>query len=157
MTMTDDTRFKLFRLLIAKGILEILFVGALAVTFFYVSFPPHFHGWGEATSDSIAGWVVNESAPWDRVELQLFIDGKFVANGVANLPRPDVLAAGWSRDQWNGYQFRLPPLSEGVHEARVYAIHPSSAGIRRTLQQVGNPIRFVLNEKGKLSQVAAEP
>lgn len=157
MITTDETRFKLFRLLMAKGILEIAFVATLGVGFFYLSFPPHFRGWGEATSHSIAGWAVNESSPWDRVELQLFIDGKFVTNGIANLPRPDVLAAGWSKDEWHGYQFQLPPLSAGVHEARVYAIHSSGGGMRQTLQQVGNPIRFTVNADGTPAPVTAKP
>jgi hypothetical protein len=149
----EQTHFRLFRLLIAKSIAETFFVGTLAVVFFYTAFPPHFHGWGEATPDAIAGWVVNRSAPWRRVELQLFVDGNFVTSGIANLPRPDVVAAGWSKDEWHGYAFAPPPLTVGIHEARVYAIHESGGGIRRTLQLVGNPIRFEFHENGKLSEV----
>ncbi len=146
---------RLFRLLIAKSIIETFFVGTLAVVFFYTAFPPQFHGWGEATPDSIAGWAVNHSAPWDRVELQLFVDGKFVASGTANLSRPDVVAAGWSKDEWHGYAFSAPPLSVGDHEARVYAIHESGGGIRQTLQLVGNPIRFSFHANGKLSELTS--
>jgi len=27
---------------------------------------------------TIAGWAVNDAKPWDRVEVQLFVDGKFI-------------------------------------------------------------------------------
>jgi hypothetical protein len=144
--------FKLFRLLIAKSVAETLFVSALAVIFFYTNFPPHFQGWGEATPEAIAGWAVNQSAPWDRVKLQLFIDGNFVADGLANLSRPDVVTAGWSKDEWHGYAFPAPRLSVGIHEAHVYAVHASGNGSRQTLQLVGNPIRFVFHENGKLTE-----
>jgi len=145
--------FNLFRLLIAKSVAETLFVSVLAVVFFYTNFPPHFQGFGEATPESIAGWAINRSAPWDRVKLQLFIDGNFVADGTANLSRPDVVTAGWSKDEWHGYAFPAPPLDVGVHEAHVYAVHGSGDGSRRTLQLVGNPIRFLVYENGKLTQL----
>ena len=150
--------FKLFRLLIAKSVAETLFVSTLAVVFFYTNFPPQFHGWGEATPEAIAGWAVNRSAPWDRVKLQLFIDGNFVADGTANLSRPDVVTAGWSKDEWHGYAFPAPRLSVGIHEAHVYAVYGSGDGSRRTLQLVGNPIRFVFHENGRLTGLSnSEP
>ncbi|MEP6635264.1 MAG: hypothetical protein ABJB97_00970 [Acidobacteriota bacterium] len=144
----DKTRLRLLQLLIAKSIAETLFVSALAVGFFYSAFPPYFHGWGEATPEAIAGWAVNNSVPWDRVEVQLFIDGHFVASEVANLSRPDVKQAGWSKDEWHGYVFALPPLAVGTHEADVYAVHESSGGLRRTLQLLGSRIYFAVDEKG---------
>ncbi|MGH9967049.1 MAG: hypothetical protein ACREBG_04340 [Pyrinomonadaceae bacterium] len=149
----DGSRLRLFQILIAKSIAETLLVGTLAVIFFYTTFPPYFHGWGEASPEALVGWVVNDSRPWDRVEVQLFIDGKFIANGVANLPRPDVMAAGWSKDEWHGYAFFPPRLAAGMHEARVYAIHESGGGVRQTLQLVGNPIRFASDESGKLADL----
>jgi hypothetical protein len=141
---------KLVHYLIGKSIAESIVVGALAVFFFTTAFPPYFHGWGQATPTGISGWVVDNAAPWDRVEVQLFIDGKFEATGIANLPRPDVLAAGWSRDEWHGYTFSVGPLAAGVHEALVYAMHESGKGARRTLQPVGDPIRFSVAHDGTL-------
>ena len=149
----DGSRLKLFRVLIAKSIAETLFVAFLAVGFFFTAFPPYFHGFGEATPDTISGWAVNNRAPWDRVEVQLFIDDKFVASGWANLSRPDVQQAGWSRDEWHGYSFPISNLSAGVHEANVYAVHKSGGGIRRTLQLLGYPIRFSVDERGKLTDL----
>ena len=144
-------KLQLFNLLIAKSILETILVGTITVAAYLNAFPPTFHGWGEAVveSQSIAGWVVNDADPWRRVEVQLFIDGKLVGTQVAHLSRPDVLAAGWSRDEWHGYSFPVTGLSPGMHEVRVYALHSSGNGGRYTLQMLGDPIRFEVNADGR--------
>jgi hypothetical protein len=133
---------KLAHLLIAKSILETIFVGTLAVVVYVKVFPPTFKGWGEAVpaTQSISGWAVDDADPWRRVEVQLFIDGKLVGTTVAQLSRPDVMAAGWAKDEWHGYNFVVSELGEGMHEARVYALHQS--GESYTLQMLGDPIQF---------------
>ena len=135
---------QLVNLLIAKSILDTLLVGAIAVAAYFNAFPPTFHGWGEAVaeSQSISGWAINDSDPWKRVEVQLFIDGKLVGTQVADHSRRDVMAARWARDEWHGYKFVVQGLAAGTHEARVYALHPSGKGARYTLQMLGDPIRF---------------
>lgn len=135
---------KLVNILIGKAIIETLLVGALAVGFYITAFPPTFHGWGEAQiqSRSIAGWAVNNASPWQRVEVQLFVDNKFVAAGLADQSRPDVRDAGWSQDEWHGYRFQLDDFAPGVHFAKVYAVHQSGSGARYTLQVLGDPIMF---------------
>jgi hypothetical protein len=134
----------LVNLLIAKSLLETVLVGTIAVVVYSNAFPPTFHGWGEAVpqTKTISGWVVSSADPWRRVEVQLFVDGKFIATQVANQSRPDVAAAGWSRDEWHGYNFVVPSLAPGKHEARVYALHSSGKGERYTLQLLGGPIAF---------------
>lgn len=154
-TLSIASRNGLSYLLIAKSIAEATLVAVLALTFYFTAFPPHYRGWGEVTArQQIAGWAVNEAAPWDRVEVYLFIDGRFVASRTANLSRPDVSGAGYARDEWHGYTFDLPPLEKGEHEAHVYAIHKSSGGARQTLQLLGKPIRFSVAAN---SAVAAAP
>jgi len=135
---------KLIHILIGKAIIETLLIGAIAVGFNVAAFPPTFHGWGQAVqpSRSIAGWAVNDASPWERVEVQLFLDGKLVGNQVANLSRPDVSAAGWAKDEWHGYEFQLVKLNTGTHEARIYAVHQSGRGERYTLQLLGDPIEL---------------
>ena len=137
-----EPRSQLVSLLIGKSILETLLVGTIAVVVYLNAFPPTFHGWGEAVQEtrSIAGWAVNNAAPYERVEVQLFIDGKLHGAQVAQLSRPDVAAAGWARDEWHGYNFVVSELAPGNHEARVYALH--RRGDRFTLQLLGDPIRF---------------
>jgi hypothetical protein len=148
-------RPQLVNLLIGKSIAETILVGALAVGAYLNAFPPTFHGWGEAVveSRSIAGWAVNDATPWERVEVQLFIDGKLSASQAANLSRPDVLAAGWAKDEWHGYNFTLTSLTTGDHEARVYALHESGGAARYTLQLLGDPIRFVVNADGSWRRI----
>lgn len=145
---------QLVNLLIAKSVLETILVGTIALVVYLKAFPPTFHGWGEAVtaSQNIAGWVVSDAEPWRRVEVQLFVDGKLAGTQVASLSRPDVLAAGWSRDEWHGYSFPVAGLSPGVHEARVYALHSSGSGVRYTLQLLGNPIQFEVRTDGSWSR-----
>jgi hypothetical protein len=141
---------KLVNVLIAKSILETILVGAIAVAVYMNAFPPTFRGWGEAVPETqtIAGWAVNASDPWQRVEVQLFIDGTFWKEDVAAHSRPDVLAGGWAKDEWHGYNFGVNGLSAGTHEARVYALHPSRNYARYSLQMLGDPIRFEVNADG---------
>lgn len=148
------TKSKLIKVLIGKSIIETVLVATIAVGFYINAFPPYFHGWGESTPSGIVGWAVNNAAPWDRVSVQLFVDGNFVGAQSANLSRPDVSAAGWAKDEWHGYHFRLPNLETGPHEARVYALHQSGGGTRHTLQQLGDPIRFVTGFSGSLTDVS---
>jgi hypothetical protein len=135
---------KLVKLLIVKSILDTVLVATIAVLVYLNAFPPTFHGWGEAVVQerSIAGWAVNDANPGQRVEVQLFIDGKFVGTQLAQLSRPDVVAAGWSKSEWCGYRFVVSDLTPGVHEARVYAVHSSRNRYRYTLQLLGDPIKF---------------
>ena len=147
---------RLVNALIGKSIAETLLVGGLAVFAFITFLPPFFHGWGEVTSTGIQGWAVNNAAPWDRVEVYLYVDGEFVGREVANRSRPDVQAAGWARDEWHGYVFDVTPSSLPRHEtyfhmyqARVYALHDSGGGARKSLQMLGEPIFFFIDD-GKL-------
>jgi hypothetical protein len=137
---------RLVHILIAKAIVETVLVGTIAVGFNAVAFPPTFHGWGEAqaATRSVAGWAVNDASPWERVQVQLFVDGKLVGDQIANLSRPDVVRTGWAKDEWHGYNFPQLELPDGVHEARVYAVHKVGDGSRYTLQALGDPIPFVL-------------
>ena len=150
---------KLINVLIAKCIIETLFVGAIAVGFHLTAFPPTFHGWGEAvySSRSISGWAVNDASPWDRVEVQLFVDGKFAGTQIANQSRPDVKAAGWAIDEWHGYSFQLAEVPVGSHEARVYVVHPSGNGVRYTLQLLGDPIVFSASANRTWQPVSVNP
>ena len=147
---------RLAHILIGKSIIETLVVGALAVFTFITVFPPYFHGWADLTETGISGWAVNNASPWERVEVQLFVDGKFVSSAIADQPRPDVSAAGWAKDQWHGYNFRLPPLSLRTHEARVYVLHDSGSGKRKSLQLVGQRILFYVDEDGTMAKMPSQ-
>jgi len=142
----------LIHVLIAKSIIETLFVSTLMVVYFLDVFP-HFHGVGEMTPPTISGWTVNSRSPNERVEVQLFIDGKFVARTIASESRPDVVEGGWSTDECHGFTFPVAQIEVGYHEARVYAIHDSGRGTRKTLQLVGHAFPFLVAPDGSLKSL----
>lgn len=143
-TTTHARLTRLSRALIAKSILEALFVVALAVHFSYSNINPFFRGSIDvADARTIQGWVVNEAAPDERVEVHLYIDGHFVSRQSADQPRADVLAASRSRDAYHGFVFNTPTLPPNrTYEARVYAMHIAGDGARRVLQEIGAASRF---------------
>jgi hypothetical protein len=144
LTATPARLTRLSRALIAKSILEALFVVALAVHFSYSNINPFFRGSIDvADARTIEGWVVNEAAPDERVEVHLYIDGHFVSRRSADAPRADVLAAGRSRDAYHGFVFATPLLPPTrTYEARVYAMHVTGDGARRVLQEIDAARRF---------------
>jgi hypothetical protein len=85
---------------------------------------------------------VNEAAPETRVEVQLYVDDRFVAAGIADQSRPDVVAAGRAKSDRCGFNFPLPPLEKGEHQVQVYAVHEVGSGSFRTLQRLGKPLFF---------------
>ncbi len=149
------SRFGRLQIVFAALVCVTLAAGAWTVWVEYSSFPPHFRGFGEVTRrGEVAGWAVDASRPGERVEVALYVDGRFVAHGVASLPRPDVVAAGRATDPACGYRFPLPPLAEGPHEARVYALHAPGPAHLRTLKQLGDPLRFDAGADGRATTPA---
>ena len=143
--LTEAGGRRLSRALFAKSVAEALFVVALFAAFSYTHFHPKFRGAVDvADPRTIEGWAVDEAEPNRQVEVQLFIDGQFVAQRRADLPRPDVLAAGRAASAEHGFRFDTPPLvaRDAEYEARVYALHAAPDGERRTLNQIGKPLRF---------------
>ena len=130
---------------------EALLVTAIAVVFYFSATNRHLRGvLDRADHRTVTGWVVDEEQPAKRVEVQLFIDGTFIADAAADQFRPDVHEAKRAEDDWHGFVFHTPALRAGEHEARVYAMHSSGAGARRTLQLIGKPFRFRI-EGGKIN------
>lgn len=141
--LTHSAQRRLAHLLIGKSILETLLVAALAVTFYCLAFNPSFRGTLDiADSRRVEGWVFDAARPDARVEVQLYVDDRFVASAFADRPRPDVRDAGRAPDERHGFRFDINIEGAGEHEARVYAVHASGAGTRRTLQLIGRPLRF---------------
>lgn len=139
----SQAKQRLTNYLIVKSVIEILFVGALVTGFYLTAFTPYFRGALDvADARHVAGWALNESSSETPVEVQLYIDGKFAGDGRADVARPDVKAAGRAEGERHGFVFQTPPLPAGEHEARVYAVHASGAGLRRTLQLIGKPLTF---------------
>jgi|ERR1041385_4070363 hypothetical protein len=141
--MDNKARARLIHLLISKSMVEALLIAAVAVGFYFVTTNPNLRGvLDNADKTSANGWAVDESNPAARVEVQLFVDDAFCDAGTANEYRPDVHAAQRASDDWHGFSLRIPALNPGHHEARVYAVHSSGGGARRTLQLIGKPFNF---------------
>lgn len=122
---------------------EALLVTAVAVAFYFATTNRHLTGvldW--ADGQTVSGWAVDAGQPSVHVEVQLFIDNKFMGDSVAAQFRPDVHESHRAEDDWHGFVFQTPPLLAGEHEARVYALHSSGSGSRRTLQLIGKPFHF---------------
>lgn len=130
------------QLLLGKSIIEALVVTAVAASLFLATTNPKLRGWlDQADAQTISGWAVDEGNPGRRVEVQLFIDDKFIEQRTAGDSRPDVHQANRAADDWHGFVFKTPPLTAGEHEVKVYVLN-SRSSTRRTLQIIGNPLRF---------------
>ena len=142
----------LTHVLIAKSVIDVLLIGVISFVFYYSAFSPSLRGWlDEAGPEWITGWVLDLSNTDARVEVQLYIDGRFQESRVADFPYPNLVSLGMAPDDKHGFFFYTPPLEIGAHEARVYAVHESGRGERRTLQQLGGPLTF------QTSAAPAEP
>jgi|GEM_PF-685556 len=146
MSKRNDS-LKLTRLtyyLIIKSIIDVLLVATLALGFYLTAFSPYFHGWvDDANSRWIRGWVINRADAAEDIEAQLYIDGRFIESQSANKLRPDIVASQLAENEKHGFFFTTPPLNEGEHEARVFAVQESGGQMRRTLQLIGKPFRFI--------------
>ncbi len=148
--METRSKAKLSHLLIAKSMAEALLITAVSVGFYFATTNPSLRGVVDyADGHAVAGWAVDEAQPAAHVEVQLYIDGIFVADEEAAGFRPDIREAKRAEDDRHGFVFKLPPIPPGDHEARVYAAHVSGAGARRTLQLVGKPFRFRVTDSDK--------
>jgi hypothetical protein len=137
------SRSTLVGLLIVKSVIEAVVVIVVAVAFYLTTTNPSLRGsLDHADPQTISGWAVDRGNAGRRVEVQLFIDNKFVEQRLASDFRPDIHEARNAVDVWHGFVFHTPALSPGEHEARVYALNPSTASPRRTLQIIGKSLRF---------------
>jgi hypothetical protein len=146
--MKTRSRSKLIHLLISKSMAEALLVTAVAVGFYFATTNRHLTGvLDRADGQTVSGWAVDAGQPSARVEVQLFLDDKFMGDAVADQFRPDVHESRRAEDDWHGFLFQTPTLPAGEHEARVYALHSSGSGTRRTLQLIGKPFRFRVDQQ----------
>jgi hypothetical protein len=131
------------QLLIGKSIIEALLVTVVAAGLFLATTNPKLHGWlDQADAQTISGWAVDDGNSARRVDVQLFIDDKFIEQRAANELRPDVHQANRAQDDWHGFVFKTPTLAAGEHEVKVYVLHSGTSATRRTLQIIGKPLRF---------------
>lgn len=147
-SISPDRRHALIKLIIGKAFVETLFVLALGVWFSYSLFNPRIRGRIDvADARTVAGWTLDENSPHEPLQVQLFINDRYVAHTIADRARPDIVVAGRAASEAHGFEFTIPvALDAGEYEASVYVVNKNNTGARRALMLVGVPVRFRVNE-----------
>jgi hypothetical protein len=134
-------RGRLVKLIAAKLALDLLFVCGLALYTHAVTFERGFDGALEHVDGRGArGWAADLERPGEPVEVQLFLNGEFVASATATEPQPDDASSISRGNKRRSFVFEFQ--RSGEYEARVYAVRAGRGGARRMLQQIGGPKRF---------------
>lgn len=136
---------RLLRAVTIKTALELALLCVIATVAAFSNFSPLLRGAVDiATREQVAGWAYDPGSPGESIEVQVFIDGRFVASGLADRPRPDLVAAGAAADPNHGYSVTIAgiPIPSGRHTVQVYAVRPSAGEARllSPLSRSGIPI-----------------
>lgn len=136
---------KLLRAIIGKAFVEIALVCVVATLAAFTTFSPQLRGAIDVADQSrIAGWVHDPQTPDTPLEVQLFIDGKFLASKLADELREDLVKAGATIRPNHGYSFSLVEmsLSPGEHSAQVYAVCNAAGSSKILLPIITLPRKF---------------
>jgi hypothetical protein len=120
---------RLLKAVLAKSFLEILIVCVVIALAAYSNFNPILRGAIDAADASrVAGWVYDPLSREEAVEVQLFIDGVFVATQTANQRREDLVRAEAAPDASHGFSFNLRnlKLAPGSHTTQVFAVRDAN-------------------------------
>ena len=126
---------RLLRAVLVKAGLELGFLCVIAtVAAFHNSSPLLRGAIDEANQAHVAGWAYDPLTPKAVLDVQLFIDERFIRTARADAQRPDLVAAGVTKMAAHGFSFELTdvPLSPGNHTAQVYALR-NAAGKNKAL------------------------
>src|SRR5262245_15369620 len=120
---------KLLSAVLIKSFVEILLVCVVVSLAAFSTFSPQLRGAIDVADQTrVAGWVNDSRSPEKSLEVQLFIDGRFVATVLADLPRDDLVKAGVTTRPNHGFNFEVGQLnlSTGKHSAQVYAVREAA-------------------------------
>ena len=125
------SRRRLAKLVAVKLVLDLLFVCGLAVYTYAVTYRSGFDGaLNYADGRGVRGWVVDLESPDAEVEVQLFLNGEFVAS---------TFARERMTDGRRSFTFEF---GRSDYAARVYAVRAGRGGERYTLRQLGGAVHF---------------
>lgn len=136
---------KLLRAVITKSFLEIGLVCVVATLAAFSSFSPQLRGAIDVADQTrIAGWVHDPRSPDEIIEVQLFVDGKFIAMELADEARIDLVRAGVTSRANHGFNFKLEAgiLNNGEHSAQVYAVRAAAGANKILLPVTSEPRTF---------------
>lgn len=141
---------KLLQAVLVKTGLEItLICVAVSLAAFSHINPPLRGAIDVADASRIAGWAYDPREPAARLEVQLFVDGRFVAAGRADERRDDLARRGAADDAMHGFTFAVPPLglAPGRHTLQVFAVHSGSANNKTLLSLTRSTLTLDINAK----------
>lgn len=136
---------KLLRAIIAKSFVEVVLVCVVASLAAFSTFSPQLRGAIDVADQArVAGWVNDPRSPEKSLEVQLFIDGKFVASKLADAPRDDLVKAEVTTRPNHGFDFEVGQLnlSPGKHSAQVYAVREAAGESKILLPISALPVTF---------------
>ncbi len=124
---------RLLKAVILKLLVEILFVCAATSIAAFAYFNPALRGEVElADAQRVEGWACDPLSTARPLEVQLFIDNRFIAATVADRVREDLITARLLRRVPFGFSFELNPLAldPGRHRVQVYVVYPAPGGAK---------------------------
>jgi hypothetical protein len=140
---------KLLRAILAKSFLELLFICVVATCAAFVNYSPLLRGAIDVADQTrVAGWAHDPLAPAESLDVQLFIDGQFIASQRADDPRADLVTAGATEHANHGFRFALQqvPLANGQHTVQVYALRTAGGTNKMLLPLSKKPLVFQVSQ-----------
>lgn len=147
--MPNLTATKLLRAVIAKSFVEVALVCVVATLAAFATFSPQLRGAIDvADQKHIAGWVHDPQTPAQSIEVQLFIDGKFIATERADQRRDDLVKTGATTQPNHGFDIsvELLNLPNGEHQAQVYAVREAAGANKILLPITTTPYTFQVDQ-----------
>ncbi len=136
---------RLLRAVVAKTAVELALLCLIATVAAFWNFSPLLRGAVDVVDRTrVAGWAYDPQAPSEAVEVQIFIDGKFVRSSVAGAARPDLVAAGAAEGPDHGFSVPIDDLEPGLHAIQVYAVRrgPGNSKILAPLSR--SPLELIV-------------
>lgn len=141
----DSVATKLLRAIIAKSFVEVVLICVVASLAAFTTFSPQLRGAIDVADQTrVAGWVNDPRLPETALEVQLFIDGKFIASRLADDQREDLVSARATTRPNHGFSFALEmfELSAGEHSVQVFAVRDAAGNSKILLPVTAEPRTF---------------
>ncbi|NOT59042.1 MAG: hypothetical protein HOP19_02330 [Acidobacteria bacterium] len=145
---SENLATKLLRAVLAKTGLEVAFVCVVATVAAFHNASPLLRGAIDAAGQThVAGWAYDPLTPKSALEVQLFIDDRFVRTVRADQARPDLVKADVTPTAAHGFSFELTDvsLSPGKHAAQVYALRNAAGRNKALIPLSKEPIPFAVS------------
>ena len=115
--------------------------------------PPEYEGMLQGVGNGVAlGWVADRERPQERLPVALVVDGEIVAEGIADLPRPDLADLDLG-DGAHGFLIALPDRLQTPARRRIAAV----AGVEQVALQPAPSFWHKPPADGAWSDVVFEP